>query len=224
MKELDFMMKLHSSTARDYLARVNDPVYPKHMAASLAKQWDYDYWDGDRRINYGGYSYIPGRWSGVAHDLIQHYDLQSGSRVLDVGCGKGFLLYELKKINSKIEVVGLDISKYAVENCHPCVGDDLLVGTADNLPFRADEFDLVVSINTLHNMYVDKLALALAEIDRVAVGGQAYICVESYRTEVEKANLLYWQVTCEIFFTPKEWVWFMETFGYRGDYSFIYFE
>ena len=113
---IDFLSSIHKSTSRDYLARVNDPDFPKEIAADLAKKWGYDYWDGDRRICYGGYKYIPGRWKSVAEDMINHYDLKSGDKVLDIGCGKGFLLYEMKRINPKIEVCGLDISSTLPQN------------------------------------------------------------------------------------------------------------
>ena len=62
MAEVDFMSALHKSTQRDYLARVNDPEFPKAKAAELAKKFGYEYWDGDRRICYGGYRYLEGRW------------------------------------------------------------------------------------------------------------------------------------------------------------------
>ena len=88
MKEIDFISSLHKSTKRDYLARVNDKEFPKYKAANLAKKWDFDYWDGDRRVNYGGYKYIPGRWSKVAEEMINHYKLESNSKILDIGCGK----------------------------------------------------------------------------------------------------------------------------------------
>ena len=224
MAELDFMGQLHNSTPRDYLARVNDPDYPKPRAASLAKKWGFDYWDGDRRINYGGYKYIPGRWSGVASSLIEHYNLTDGCRVLDVGCGKGFLIHELKLLNPNLEVFGLDISNYAITHAHATVVKYLCLGTAADLPFETDSFDLVISINTLHNLLNYDLAKALAEIDRVSLAGRAYLCVESYRNEIEKANLLYWQVTCETFFTPEDWLGFMKGCGSRGDHSFIYFQ
>ena len=67
------------------------------------------------------------------------------------------------------------------------------------------------------------LKKALKEIMRVS-RGKSYIVMESYRTEEEKANLLYWQLTCECFFTPAEWEWLFKEFGYTGDYSFIFFE
>ena len=109
---------LHRATSRDYLARVNDREYPKPRAAELAKQWGFDYWDGDRRINYGGYKYIPGRWAPVAKLMIEKYNLMPGSRVLDVGCGKGFQIYELSQLLPGVIVRGIDISKYAIKNAH----------------------------------------------------------------------------------------------------------
>ena len=216
------MSPLHKSSTRNYLARVNDPIYPKALAARLAKQWAFDYWDGDRRINYGGYRYIEGRWTDVAKLMIEHYGLTSGDKVLDVGCGKGFLLYELTRLMPGIEVRGLDISTYAVEHAKPEVKHLLDVGTASRLPYENNEFTLAISINTFHNLYNYELERALSEIQRVA--GKGYICVESYRSEEEKVNLLYWQVTCEQFNTPSEWEWWFEKTGYTGDYSFIFFE
>jgi SAM-dependent methyltransferase len=223
MAYIDFMSAIHKSTQRDYLARVNDPEYPKAKAAELAKKWGYDYWDGDRRICYGGYKYIPGRWAPVAKAMAEHYGLKAGDRVLDVGCGKGFQLVELQKAVPGLIVHGLDISEYALENAHESVKDSLVLGTAARLPFPDNYFDYVFSINTLHNLPNYDLFAALGEIDRVGVE-KKYVCVESYRNEVEKVNLLYWQVTCESFLTPREWEWVFYASGYRGDHSFIFFE
>lgn len=223
MAHLDFLSTLHKSTQRDYLARVNDPEYPKAKAAKLAKQWGYDYWDGDRRINYGGYRYMPGRWQQVSDRLVEHYGLKPGDKVLDVGCGKGYLLFDFRQSLPGIEIRGLDISEYALDNAKPEIKGQLDLGTAASLPYEDDSFDLVVSVNTLHNLHCYDLDKALREIERVGKQHK-YICVESYRTEEEKANLLYWQVTCEAFYTPEEWQWWFHQTGYSGDHSFIYFE
>jgi len=223
MNEIDFMSVLHKSTNRDYLARVNDKEFPKSKAAELAKQYSFEYWDGDRRINYGGYKYIKNRWLPVAKKISDYYKLGEKPKILDVGCGKGFLLFEFLKILPEAEIYGLDISKYAIENCKDEIRDNLKVGNSNDLPWPDDYFDLVISINTLHNLYSFDLKKSLQEIERVAKKNK-YICVESYRSEKEKANLLYWQVTCEAFNTPEEWLWWFEEFGYTGDYSFIYFE
>ncbi len=223
MAYLDFMSPLHKSTQRDYLARVNDPEFPKHKAAELAKRFGFDYWDGDRRVCYGGYRYLPGRWEKVARMMARHYDIKPGARILDVGCGKGFLLHDFTLAVPGVEVVGLDISEYAIAHSKEEVRDRLQVGNATRLPFADKSFDLVISITCLHNLHCYDFDKALREIERV--GRQhKYICVESYRNEVEKANLLYWQVTCEMFCTAQEWDWWFKHTGYTGDHSFIHFE
>ena len=223
MAEIDFMSVLHKSTKRDYLARVNDAKYPKAKAAELAKKFSKDYWDGDRRICYGGYNYIEGRWEKIARAIANHYPMPEKPKILDIGCGKGFLLYDILKVIPDAEIYGIDISEYAIENSKPEIRDRLQVGNATKLPWEKNEFDLVISITTLHNLYAHELDLALREMERVGKKHK-YLCVESYRNEQEKANLLYWQVTCEAFNTPEEWQWWFRHTNYTGDYSFIYFE
>ncbi len=223
MEEIDFMSTLHKSTKRDYLARVNDKEYPKSLAAKLAKKWDFEYWDGDRRINYGGYKYIQGRWDLVIKKMIKHYELKKQSKILDIGCGKGFMLYDFSRLMPEAEIYGIDISQYAIENSKEEVKKNLVLGNATNLPWPNNFFDLVISITTLHNLKAYDLEKALKEMERVGKKNK-YLCVESYRNETEKANLLYWQVTCEAFNTPKEWEWWFRNTQYSGDYSFIFFE
>lgn len=223
MAYIDFLSVVHKSTKRDYLARVNDPDFPKAVAAERAKKWDFDYWDGDRRINYGGYKYMPGRWEKVAKAMADHYGIKAGDKILDVGCGKGFLLYDFTLVVPGVEVYGIDVSQYAIDNAKDEVRERLTVGNATKLPWPDQNFDLVYSLNTLHNLHCYDLDPALREIERVGRRNK-YICVESYRNEVEKANLLYWQVTCEAFNTPEEWAWWFKQTGYTGDHSFIYFE
>ena len=223
MKEIDFMGSLHKSTKRDYLKRVNDPVFPKHKAATLAKKFDFDYWDGDRRICYGGYKYMEGRWEKVARQMADFYQLPANAKILDIGCGKGFLLYDFLKVLPDAQIYGLDISEYAIKNSKKEIKENLIVGDACSLPFDDNYFDLVISINTLHCLEAPSLFKGLSEMQRVGKD-KKYLCVESYRNEIEKANLLYWQVSCEAFNTPEEWLWWFDLTKYNGDYSFIYFE
>ena len=223
MNEIDFLSPLHKSTKRDYLSRVNNKNFPKAKAAKLAKKFEFDYWDGDRAICYGGYNYIEGRWEKVAAEIAKYYSLSKKIKILDVGCGKGYLLYDFLKILPEAEVYGIDISKYAIENSKKEIKHNLKVGNATNLPWPDNFFDLVISINTIHCLHAYDLENALKEIERVG-NSKKYICVESYRNEEEKANLLYWQVTCEAFNTPEEWKWWFKRCGYNGDYSFIYFD
>ena len=218
--EIDFITSNHKKTKRNYLDRVNK--IDKAQAAIKAKKWGFDYWDGSRDINYGGYHY-DGRWEPIARKMIEHYELNSNSKILDIGCGKGFLLYEFKKLIPDCEIFGIDISTYAIDNAKDEIKKSLQVGNSKDLPYDNNTFDLVISLNTLHNLYCYDLKQSLKEIERVSKKDK-YICVESYRNEIEKVNLLYWQVTCESFFTPEEWNWFFSESGYTGDYYFIYFE
>lgn len=220
MAYVDFITQLHTKTKRDYLERVARG--DKAHCAEIAKKFGQDYWDGDRKYGYGGFRY-DGRWSVVAKDMIAYYKLTNQSKILDVGCGKAFLLYEFTKLLPGIEVRGLDISKYALENAKEEVRPFLDFGNATELPYQDNYFDLVISITTLHNLYIYDLAKALKEIERVKKK-YGYIVVESYRNESEKDNMLNWQLTCESFYTPEEWQWLFEKFGYTGDHSLIYFE
>jgi len=219
MPNIDFISKIHKSTKRDYLARVNER--DKAEVAELAVQYAHDYWDGGRDTGYGGYKY-DGRWRVMADDLVSHYGIKSGMKVLDVGCGKGFLLFDFTQSVPGVEVRGVDISEYAIAHAKDEVRDKLSVSDAAKLPFGDKEFDLVVSVNTLHNLYLPDLWSALKEMQRVAK--HAYLIVEGYRNEREKVNLMYWQLTCRAFHTPAEWEWLFQQTGYTGDYSFIYFE
>ena len=144
-------------------------------------------------------------------------------KILDVGCGKGFLLHDLKSQNPKIEVTGIDVSAYAIENAMDTVKSNCHIGCASELPFNDNSFDLVISINTLHNLGISKLWTALSELGRVSKS-QKFVCVESFRNEKEKVNLLYWQLTCRAFYTPDDWRFLFSRTGYTGDYEFIYFQ
>lgn len=221
MAEIDFIGELHGGTKRDYVKRVTDN--DKAACAEIAKQWGRDYWDGERCVGYGGYTY-DGRWRPVAEEMAAHYGLKAGDRILDVGCGKGFLLYEFTQVVPGIDVTGLDISEYAVDNGKPEIRSALQVGNAKSLPFDDSSFDLVVSLGALHNLKIFDVLAAFSEIERVGKGASKFVMVESFRNEREKMNLLYWQLTCESFFAPDEWVWIRDRAGYTGDHGYIYFE
>jgi len=220
MAYVDFVRKLHKGTKRDYIERVLK--HNKAECAEVAIQYGKDYWDGDRRYGYGGYHY-DGRWRPVAEEMAKYYNLKSGDKILDVGCGKGYLLYEFTQVIPEVEVAGIDISQYAIDNAKEEVKPFLKVGNAICLPHEDKSFDFVVSITTLHNLYNYELRKVLQEIERVG-RDKKYVVVESYRNEREKANFLYWQLTCRLFYTPKEWECFFQESGYTGDYGFIFFE
>lgn len=215
---LNLITPLHTSTKREYLPRMVDD---KVECMLKAKEYEFDYWDGDRRFGYGGYSYRSGYWTPMAQGLIDHYKLEPGSKILDVGCGKAYLLYELYLLG--MDVHGFDISKHGLGDAKEEIRDRLFIYRAeDKLPYSDNEFDLVISVNTLHNLRIFDLKKALLEMERV--GKNKYMCTESYRSELELFNLQCWALTCESFFDKEEWEWVFREFGYTGDYEFIYFE
>ena len=220
MQELNFLEKYQKATKRDYVQRVIE--HDKAECAAMAKQWGYDYWDGERQFGYGGNSY-DGRWLPIAKDMAAHYGLKAGDKILDVGCGKAFLLYEFTQAVAGIEVAGFDISAYAIAHAKEEVKPFLSEGNCSTLPYADDSFDFVYSINTFHNLEIPALKKAVQEVERVS-RGKSWICLEAYRNESEKANLLYWQLTCMSFFTTDEWKWLYNDWGYSGDCGFIFFE
>lgn len=220
MAEVDFVGAVHRATKRDYVGRVLEA--DKAECANIAGRFDRDYWDGERRHGYGGYRY-DGRWRPVAEAMARHYGLEPGQSVLDVGCGKAFLLYELTQVVPGLGVHGIDISDYAVANAKEEVRDRLRVGDATSLPYAEDSFDLVISLATLHNLPIQRLWTALQEMERVSRKDK-YVMIESYRNEREKVNLLYWQLTCQSFHSVEAWNFIFSQTGYTGDHSFIFFE
>lgn len=216
---LNLVTPLHQRTRRDCLARMTDN---KVEAMLVAKQYGADYWDGDRRYGYGGYRY-DGRWQVVARQLIETYHLKPGCRILDIGCGKGHLLYELQQLLPGGLMCGFDISDHALADAPEPIRSFLRHHDARApFPFPDGHFDLAISLGTLHNLRLFELPDALGEMSRVA--RQQYLMVESYRSEQELFNLQCWALTAESFFDEKEWTWLLGHFGYMGDFEFIYFE
>ena len=217
---VNYVTTLHQATSRSYIDRMVDN---KVNCMLKAKKYEFDYWDGNRRYGYGGYKYMPGRWKPVAELIIKNYNLTNNSSVLDVGCGKAFLLYEIKLLLPHIKISGFDISKHGLAQAKEEIKKDLFIHRAqDKYPFKDKEFDLVMSLGCLHNLRIFELKIALKEIERV--GKQGYVMLESYRNEKELFNLQCWALTCESFFDKEEWIWIYKNYGYTGDYEFIYFE
>jgi sporadic carbohydrate cluster protein (TIGR04323 family) len=209
----------HIKTSRNYLERMNNN---KIKCMSIAKKYGFNYWDGDRKYGYGGYKYIKGYHAALAKKLINDYSLNDQSKILDVGCGKGYLLYEIRKIIKNVKIYGIDISKYAKDNAKIEVKNNIKIFDINKkLNFDDKSFDLVISINTLHNLKLKNLNQCLKEIERV--GKYKFICVESYRNEKEQFNLQCWALTAETLICVNSWKWLLKNSGYTGDYEFIYF-
>ncbi len=220
MKQKSIFTKFHKKTKRNYLKRMmNDK--PKCM--NMARKFEREYWDGPRKYGYGGYKYIKDLLKPMARKIIKEYKLNNNSKILDVGSGKGFILYEIKKLLPNINIKGFDISKYGIKFAKKEVKKYLTVrDVRKKFPYKANSFDLVISFNCLHNLEIFDLKNSLREINRV--GKKKFIVVESYRNNKELFNLQCWALTAEAFFNKKEWIWLFKEFNYNGDYEFIYFE
>ena len=189
----------------------------------IAQQYGPDYWDGERRYGYGGYRFIPGRWQPVARALMDRYQLSEASSVLDVGCGKGYLLYELQRLLPGLTIAGFDISSHGIDDAQPEIRESLYIHRAeDEYPYADLTFDLVISLGCLHNLRLLELEAAIPEIQRV--GRKSYMMLESYRNNAELFNLQCWALTAQSFLDVDEWCWLYQRLGYAGDYEFIFFE
>jgi ubiquinone/menaquinone biosynthesis C-methylase UbiE len=212
MPELDLLRALPKSK-RNVQARATAKT-PEMVA--LSRQYGRDYFDGSRDVGYGGYRY-DGRWVPVAKDIVAHYGLKPGERVLDIGCAKGFLVKDMVAVCPGLEAFGLDVSRYAMMHCEPEAIGRLHLGDARDLPFADKSFEVVLAINTLHNLERPDLIRALREIERVAIRGK-YVQVDSYRTPEEKAVFESWVLTAFTHDYPDGWKKIFDEAGYKGDY------
>jgi SAM-dependent methyltransferase len=216
---LNIVNQLHRRTARDYVGRMCDD---KVHCMRVGREYGKDYWDGDRRYGYGGYHY-DGRWSIVARQLIDTYNLSANAKILDAGCGRGFLLYEFTRLLPECKITGFDASAHALATAKEEIRHRLFEHRAERpYPFAEKQFDLAISLNAFHNIPLQGIVVALREMERVA--RNKYLVVESFRDEEELFNLQCWALTCESFFRPETWQWLFKQTGFGGDYEFIFFE
>ena len=179
------------------------------------------YFDGSREEGYGGYEYDRKYWFEVARDLISFYKLKPGDSILEVGCAKGFLLHDLQMLLPGLTICGVDISSYAIENAMPQVRDAISLGDAASLDYPDKSFDLVLAINTLSELPINKCKQAIREISRVS-RGRSFITLNSWRNYDEKEKLLKWNLTALSNFSVDEWHNLLSEEGYYGDYYWFF--
>lgn len=183
----------------------------------IARQFGRAYFDGDRLTGYGGYRYHPRFWQATVRRFRDYYRLADDASVLDVGCAKGFMLHDFKELMPRLHIAGIDISAYAIEQAIETVKPFLRVGDAKALPFEDHSFDLVISINTIHNLPLEECKRALREIQRVS-RKHAFITVDAWRTEEERQRLLKWNLTALTYMHVDDWKRLFAEVGYTGDY------
>lgn len=211
-KEIN-LLDTHPKTVRDYNKRAAEKT-PEIV--SIAKKFDEIFFDGDRKYGYGGYRY-DGRWKSVTKRMKEYYKLADNAAILDIGCAKGFMLNDFKEIMPGCTVAGVDVSKYAIEHSMPSVSPFLKTASAEKLPYPDKSFDLVISINSIHNLPLERLKLALREIERVS-RGNSYITIDAWRNEKEKEDLFKWVLTAETMMHVDDWKKLFAEVGYTGDY------
>lgn len=184
---------------------------------AIARRFDKEFFDGDRKHGYGGFNYLPRFWQPVIPTFRGHFRLATGSSVLDVGCAKGFMLHDMAELIPGITVKGVDVSEYAIANAIEDMKPHVQVADARKLPFPDKSFDVVIAINTIHNLEIEECAEALREIERVRRKG-AFVTVDAYRTEEEKRRMYAWNLTARTIMSVDDWVAFFRKVGYTGDY------
>ena len=218
MAEIDLLSKLPK--AKRNIEKRKEAQTSENIV--IARQYGQMYFDGPREVGYGGYRY-DGRWIPVAEDIVRHFKLKAGDRVLDVGCAKGFLVKDLMKVCPGLEAFGLDISEYALMHCEPEVVGRLHLGSADRLPFPDNSFNAVISINTIHNFERRDAARAISEVERLAPG-HGFIQVDSYRTPEQRELFMSWVLTAKFHDYPDSWIKLFHEAGYTGDWYWTILE
>jgi SAM-dependent methyltransferase len=212
-KEID-LLKNYPKTKRKTEERYKTK---KDENIQIARKFGKEFFDGDRDFGYGGYEYNSKYWKDVVSDFIKYYQLDNNSSILDVGCAKGFMLFEFKKYLPNIKIRGIDISEYAINNSKEEVKKHLDVGTASNLPYEDNSYDCVISITTIHNLNREECGKSLREIERVSKKN-SFITVDAYSNDYEKKLMSQWNLTALTVMHTNEWKIFFEENGYSGDY------
>lgn len=210
--EID-LLNTHPKAVRDYDKRMREKT-PEIVR--IAKQFGKDFFDGDRKCGYGGYKY-DGRWKSVVKRMKGYYKLPDNAAIMDIGCGKGFMLHDFKSLMPDVTVAGIDVSDYAIENAMPSVRPFLKKASAEKLPYPDKSFDLVISINSIHNLPLERLKVSLREIQRVSKK-HSYITVDAWRNDIERENLFKWVLTAETMMYVDDWKKLFNEVGYMGDY------
>ena len=218
MAEVNLLARLPK--AKRNIQKRHEAQTPENIA--IARQHGEAYFDGPREVGYGGYRY-DGRWIPVAEDIVRHFKLKPGDRVLDVGCAKGFLVKDLMKVCPGLEAFGLDISEYALLHCEPEVVGRLHLGSAEKLPFPDNSFSAVVSLNCIHDLERADAVRAVREVERLAPG-RGFIQVDSYRTPEQRDVFLSWVLCAKFHDYPDGWIKLFNEAGYTGDWYWTIIE
>ena len=208
------LMRNYPYTKRDISGRLNSKTKQDRL---IAMKFGKEFFDGSRNHGYGGFSYNSKYWKNVVSDFKIHWNLKPGDKLLDIGCAKGFMLYDFKLLMPKLNVFGVDVSEYAIQNAKKDVREFCQVANATSLPFDDNSIDYSISITTLHNLDEKDLIKSLLEIERVTLKG-SFITLDAYRNDEEKERMEAWNLTAKTVMHVNEWKDLFQDVGYTGDY------
>jgi SAM-dependent methyltransferase len=212
-REIDLLVN-YPKAKRDLAGRLESKT---EEVREIARRFGQEFFDGSREHGYGGFNYLPRFWQPVIPTFREHFGLSAASSLLDVGCAKGFMLHDLNELIPGMELQGVDVSEYAIENAIPDMRERVRVANAIELPFPDKSFDVVISINTIHNLEPELCARALGEIERVS-RGKSFVTVDAWRTEEERERMYAWNLTAKTIMSVDQWIAFFAKAGYTGDY------
>ena len=190
---------------------------------AIARKFDVEYFDGDRLTGYGGYNYSPRFWTDTVAHIKDFYNLDDNSKILDIGCAKGYMMHDLSLLIPGAEIKGVDVSNYAKENAIESMQDNIVVANANNLPFTDDYFDLVIAINTLHNLPLIDCKQAFREINRVTKNN-SFVMNDAWRDAKGKQSMLKWNLTALTYMSCDDWKELFKEVDYKGDYYWFFAE
>lgn len=206
-------------SSRDKFYIINKRVEISERKRLSLMKFGKEYFDGDRKHGYGGYRYNKKFFRKVTKEIIKHYKLTNKSKILDIGCAKGFMMYEFRNFLPKAEIWGLDISRYCKINAMPSEKKFIKLGSCHKLPFRSNYFDFIVSISTIHNLDEKKIPQAIKELERVKKG-DSFIRIKGYKNLKEKKFIDNWNLVAKSNLSINKWKKLFKKFKYSGDYEF----
>ena len=218
-KELN-LLKFYPKSSRPIEERGNK-ITEKDRA--VARKFDKEYFDGDRLTGYGGYDYHPRFWTDTVAHIVDVYSLSNDSKILDIGCAKGYMMYDLSLLIPEAEIKGVDISQYAKDHAIEPMKENIVVSNANNLPFPDDYFDLVIAINTLHNLPLIDCKQAFREINRVT-RNNSFVMNDAWRDAKGKQSMLSWNLTALTYMSCDDWEDLFKEVDYKGDYYWFFAE
>ena len=197
--------------------KVNRVVTRKLKNKLIAWELDKEYYDGDRNNGYGGFSY-DGRWLKLLPAFIKRYKLNNNSKILDLGCKKGFIMKDLKTLLPGAKIYGIEDHKYPIRNAEKEIKKNIIFTNYYNIPFKNNYFDLVIGFSSIYKYNFQDVVKTIREINRVS--RKSFFTVASYSNKKEREIFDKWTLLGTTILSKKEWLELFKFLKYRGDYYF----